>query len=102
MIQRPPRFALFPYTALFRSPVQVEGRHRQVAGVLPGTHRVAEAQCGPGAAGVASAEAIVQRLRPRTTLNRHRLTQKKGKGTELAGIQVAIAAAADPRARATN
>src|SRR5258705_8474251 len=98
MIQRPPRFALFPYTALFRSPVQVEGRHRQVAGVLPGTHRVAEAQCGPGATGVARSAAIVQRDRKSTRLNSHHLSISYGLCCLVSDIHVAVAAADVPGA----
>ena len=83
---------------LQRCPVQVERRHRQIAGVLSGADRVAEAQCGPGAADVTGRAAIVQRQRRRAAGHRHRLAQVDGQGDDMAGIEVAVAAAVDPGA----
>src|SRR2546427_2860375 len=42
MIRRPPRSTLFPYTTLFRSLVERQGR--QDAGQAPGEHRLAAAR----------------------------------------------------------
>ena len=84
-------------------PVQVERRHRKVAGVLAGTDRVAEGQrIAAGAAAVARRSAIVERQRRHPAGNRHRLAHIDGERDDMARIQVAIAAAVDPAARCHN
>src|SRR6266566_5688436 len=42
MIRRPPRSTLFPYTTLFRSPLQPPLRRRRVTRPIPARHRRSE------------------------------------------------------------
>ena len=86
-----------------RRPVQVERRHRKVAGVLAGANRVAEGQrVAAGAAGVGRRAAVVERQRRHAARNRHHLAHVDRQRDHVAGIQVTIAACVDAAARGHN
>ena len=71
--------------------VEVYRRRRQVGGVLPGGHGVAEGQrIGAGAAGIGGGAAVVERERRRAAgVDRHRLAHVERQRDGLAGIEVA-------------
>ena len=69
---------------------EIDRRHRQVGGVLPGRHRVAEGQRARSrAACIGRGAAVVERQRRRAARDRHRLAQVQRQRHHAAGRQVA-------------
>ena len=86
-----------------RCAVQVEGRHRKVAGVLSGANRVTKGQSiAAGAARVACGPTTVERQRWYAARNRDHLARAERQRDHVAGIEVTVATCIDPAAGCRN
>ena len=66
LVTAPVRLAALPAPSVMVAPLSIDRGHRQVGGVLPGRHRVAEGQrAGAGTAGIGGRAAVVERQRRR-------------------------------------
>ena len=90
LVTAPVKLAALPAPSLTVAELRLTAGHRQVGGVLPGRHRVAEGQrVAAGAAGIGGGAAVVERQRRRAARDRHRLAQVDRQRDHVAGVEVA-------------
>ena len=90
LVTAPVRLAALPAPSVTVAAVEIDRRHRQVGGVLPGRHRVAEGQRARArAAGVGRGAAVVERQGRRAARHRHCLVQVESQRYCAAGRQIA-------------